>query len=147
MKTRTFAKFALALAALVTAVLAMSACGKANQVTAGTSGDGGTPDRPVVQAGPPLDTEFPLTRGDVAMLADSGVSVSFREVSEDSRCKPGQTCIWAGDAVVQLTLAGTPVTVHTNDQFPTQADANGYRVRLAALDTDGKVATLVVTRL
>ncbi|GAA2985011.1 hypothetical protein [Actinokineospora diospyrosa] len=130
----------------VGALLMLSACGKAaNGATPGGGGPASTP-QPTVQVGPPLNTEFDLERGKSTALSDSDVLIAFREVSQDSRCKPGQACVWEGDATLELTLAGSAVQVHTNKQFPTEAEAGGYKVSLVKLDVPGVVATLVVRK-
>ncbi|WP_253839137.1 hypothetical protein [Actinokineospora globicatena] len=128
-------------------LIALTACAKADVGggTPGGSGPGGSP-QPTVPVGPPLGTEFDLERGKSTVLSDSDVLVAFREVSQDSRCKPGQACVWEGDATLELTLAGSAVQVHTNKQFPVEAEAGGYKVSFVKLDVDGVVATLVVRK-
>ncbi|SER96950.1 hypothetical protein [Actinokineospora terrae] len=144
MKMSVITKLLVAAGVLV----AMTACAKADGgATPGGSGPGpGTP-QPTVQTGPPLDQEFDIERGKSTVLSNSDVLVAFREVSQDSRCKPGQACVWEGDATLELTLAGSAVQVHTNKQFPMTAEAGGYKVSLVKLDVPGVVATLVVHKV
>ncbi|MBM7775833.1 hypothetical protein JOD54_006037 [Actinokineospora baliensis] len=143
MKMSAMTKVLVAAGALVM----LSACGKAAN---GAPGGGGPtiPAQPTTteRVGPPLNTEFDLERGESTALSDSDVLIAFREVSQDSRCKPGQACVWEGDATVELTLAGSAVQVHTNKQFPMEAEAGGYKVSLVKLDVPGAVATLVVRK-
>ncbi|PPK67486.1 hypothetical protein V5P93_005483 [Actinokineospora auranticolor] len=148
------AKAVIRLLVVAFALLALSACGKADPQASGTAGGaGGTPGTPDPTAAPgaPLGAEFDLARGKTTTVSGTGaapgVQITFREVTADSRCKPGQTCIWEGDATVVLNLAGSEVEVHTNKQFAVEAAAGGYRVKLAKLDVDGVVATLVVDRV
>ncbi|GLZ40152.1 hypothetical protein [Actinokineospora sp. NBRC 105648] len=141
MSTSVITRVLLAAAALSM----LAACGKA-EPTASPGGTGPATPEPSVQVGPALGAEFDLERGKTTTMSGSDVAVAFREVTQDSRCKPGQTCVWEGDATVALTVAGSPVEVHTNKQFPVEAVAGGYKVQLVKLDWDGVVATLTVTK-
>jgi len=51
---------------------------------------------------PQLGEEFSLRLGEQATIADIGVTITFADVSEDSRCPSNVTCVWAGDAVVVI---------------------------------------------
>ncbi|WP_035304860.1 hypothetical protein [Actinokineospora inagensis] len=132
------------------AVLALSACAHKAVDATPVGGGGPTTGPESTVAGPPLDAEFTLARGDSVTVSGTGVAtgvvVQFRDVTEDSRCKPGQACVWEGDATLALTLAGEQVQVHTNKQFPTEAQAGSYKVRLLKLDVPGTAATLVVAK-
>jgi len=57
-----------------------------------------------------LDNEFALAPGQSASLPGLGLLVRFDSVSNDSRCPTNVTCVWAGNAVVlvSLTRSGTP---------------------------------------
>jgi hypothetical protein len=79
-----------------------------------------------------------LAPATVVSIADSGVQLAFREVTEDSRCPVNVTCVWAGDAAVVLEArlgysAWKRMTVHT-DREPRAADYGPYRFRLVALE-------------
>lgn len=63
--------------------------------------------------------------------------LSFLSVSADSRCPIDATCIWQGNAAVEIALGvgmgpSHPVTLNTSEGRPTAVFA-GYRVTLAAL--------------
>lgn len=67
-----------------------------------------------------------------------GPRITFVRVAEDSRCPTGVTCIWEGDALVELEIRGEDggaetVTLHANPQFAQEATAHGLRVRLERL--------------
>ena len=110
-----------------------------------------------------LDEEFALRVGQTAELAaGTGVRLTFEAVRGDSRCPVGVSCIWAGDAVVAMTVHDTdggPTTIelHTNVRFDAEAVLDGYVVRLvrlsptprvdATIEVDQYEATLVVDRL
>jgi hypothetical protein len=66
------------------------------------AGCAGAPATPVDAIKP--GEEFTLTlRGDVR-LADTPYVIIFEKVLEDSRCARGATCVWEGNARVQLIL-------------------------------------------
>lgn len=47
---------------------------------------------------------FELALGEQIAVGDSGVSLAFVAVDEDSRCPSGVSCLWQGRAVVSLEL-------------------------------------------
>lgn len=58
------------------------------------------------QPSSPLRQPFDLRIGATATLAD-GVKVSFDAVTSDSRCPLDAVCVWAGEAVVSVSLSPT----------------------------------------
>jgi len=72
---------------LALAVLALVACDES--VTAPTVG---------------LNEEFVLAPGDVAKIADTGLSIRFVGVRGDSRCPADAVCILGGDAIVDIEV-------------------------------------------
>jgi hypothetical protein len=58
---------------------------------------------------------FTLAPGQTATVRRADARVTFREVREDSRCPGDVTCVWAGDAKVEVTIArtGTPTETKT----------------------------------
>jgi hypothetical protein len=56
-----------------------------------------------------LDEEFCLSIGQRASVTGEDLAISFEEVTEDSRCPSGVTCVWEGrvSCVVELTHAGS----------------------------------------
>jgi hypothetical protein len=111
---------------------------------------------------PSLDEPFVLELGEAAVLAEPAVTVTFTAVSHDSRCPVDVVCVWAGDAVVQLTLhVGPPegdgpdivVDLHTSLEPRSTPWGPYYELRLVALEpaprvdpppTDPYRATLVM---
>ncbi len=84
-----------------------------------------------------------LRAGEGLFLNEEQFNVYFDHVEEDSRCPEGVHCIWAGVAVVDLTVTGT----YTRPQHIRLATAavpqkgyqstalfNGYVLRILALD-------------
>ena len=82
---------------------------------------------------------FELKSGESRQLADENLRVGFEGVTEDSRCPAGVQCVWAGDAVVELTLEKPPTAadrrlLHTNGRFARETEYAGLIVRLVALE-------------
>ncbi len=52
-----------------------------------------------------LDEEFSLGIDQSVLIAGEGLRIKFVEVSEDSRCSKGVTCVWEGrvNAVVEIS--------------------------------------------
>jgi hypothetical protein len=94
---------------------------------------------------------YSLALGESVVLGGHAVRATFESVSDDSRCKPGMTCVWEGDATVHLTLTtrhvAVPITLHTSTMFTTSADALGLRVSLVALNVAGDRIVIRVERL
>ena len=96
-------------------------------------GCGRSPTRPSPL---PLGQSFELRAGGSAIL-QSGLTVTFERVESDSRCPMDALCVWAGDAIVMVSLsqaAGGQVQreLHT---APTGSEASYlvYSIKLLAL--------------
>lgn len=108
-----------------------------------------------------LGREFTLGAGQTVVIRGERLSVTFSQVTEDSRCPTGATCVWEGNAQIAVTVSKPSnepqkLLLNTNGSFPTKATYLNYIVRLLRLDpypTEGGVirerdyrATLVVTK-
>ena len=51
-----------------------------------------------------MGQEFQLPLAEFASLIDSPYVIIFEKVLEDSRCARGATCVWEGNARVQLNM-------------------------------------------
>lgn len=64
-----------------------------------------------------IDQTFTLAPGQSARIPAQRIEVRFDSVSGDSRCPEDVVCVWAGDAVINLTLTkdgqSRAVAVHT----------------------------------
>ena len=104
--------------------------------------------------------QFDLKSGQEASVQGTPISVRFLSVSEDSRCPSDVVCVWAGNAVVRLSLMSTQassIEAALNTTLdPKNVTYGGYTVRLVdvkpvpksgtkILDAD-YVATLEVTK-
>lgn len=79
---------------------------------------------------------FTLAPGETAQVEGTGFAVTFESVSADSRCPSGVTCVWEGDAVVLVSArpaTTSPRELHTSGRFATEAEVDGYSVRLVEL--------------
>lgn len=107
----------------------------------------------------PVSVEFRLAAGEVMHVTGTGLTVRFVRLVSDSRCPANVTCIWEGDAEieVELDLRGerslARLHTHGGAQHPTEKSVSGYRVRLVGLGPSPEnppraesefVATLVV---
>ena len=85
---------------------------------------------------PPLNQPFSLRIGESARFSDADLTVTFRAVSEDSRCPRDVVCVWAGNGQVQLEVQlGTSVRtamLNTTTQ-PHEVSVDSYRLALVEL--------------
>jgi hypothetical protein len=56
-----------------------------------------------------LGQEFTLSVGQSVMVAGENLSIKFIDVTSDSRCPKGATCIWEGEvsALIEITSSGS----------------------------------------
>jgi hypothetical protein len=77
-----------------------------------------------------------LRQGDQKKVA-KGLTVHFIEVSEDSRCPVGTTCVWAGNAKVKLTLLSGKKKAQefelNSDLKPISIEYAGYKIGFVSL--------------
>ncbi|WP_436501021.1 hypothetical protein [Actinokineospora sp. HUAS TT18] len=137
---------AIAIAALLTATACAQAGGKSPD-----TGNGGDMTTQPTPAGPALGADFPVDKGGSVRLSTGDVTVAYQELVEDSRCKPGNVCVWEGDAKVKVAvtvakMAPQVLELHSNKKFTTAANAGAYKVEVVGLDVDAKVLTLKVTQ-
>ena len=90
---------------------------------------------PSVQVQP--NRQFDLAVGQEARIQGTPISVRFNSVGEDSRCPSDVQCVWAGNAVVSLSLTSTEgpsVETSVNTTLdPKLASYGGYSIRLVGL--------------
>ncbi|TZF99518.1 hypothetical protein FW781_06210 (plasmid) [Chryseobacterium panacisoli] len=80
-----------------------------------------------------------LNEGENKFLRDYQMNVTFKGVSEDSRCPEGVNCIWAGAALAQVEVMGTstrPMILnlasidYPGRNYRQSAEFNGYTITL-----------------
>lgn len=82
-----------------------------------------------------------------------GSALHYLAVTNDSRCPPDVTCVWAGDAELALRWQAAdgrqhPLRLHSNPQAgATAASFGAVRITLDALEYAPPVATLRVEHL
>jgi hypothetical protein len=58
---------------------------------------------PVIVAEPGVAFSLPV--GKTVTINGNGTRITFRQVREDSRCPTDVTCVWAGDARIDVTIS------------------------------------------
>ena len=76
-----------------------------------------------------------LAIGGSAPVPDTDVTVTVEDVTDDSRCPTGVTCIWEGDAVVHVRVTepkAQPATylLHTSGRFTRTATHGKLKLQL-----------------
>lgn len=85
----------------------------------------------------PLGQDFVLEVGQTVLVEGAGFGITFVAVTEDSRCPVDVTCVWAGNATVELKVSisdavDTTVTLNT-DLEPRATTIGRHELRLVAL--------------
>ena len=80
----------------------------------------------------PLGREFSLKPGESATIESTDLRVTFLSVLSDSRCPADALCVWAGDAVVALSVGRTDVELRSTSAPETSLGA--YRLRLERVE-------------
>ena len=118
----------------------------------------GCADHPAGPGELPFGQSFELRPGTSAILRD-GLKVTFDEVRADSRCPIDALCVWAGDAVIAVSVsqpgANTAERALHTDPTGSEAQYLSYVIKLVVLAPyprsdrqirpDDYVATLAVT--
>ena len=92
--------------------------------------------------------QFDLKSGQEAHIQGTPISVRFLGVAEDSRCPSDVVCVWAGNAVVRLSLMSTQapsIDAALNTTLdPKNVTFGGYTIRLVDLKPATKSGTKIV---
>jgi len=75
----------------------LTACG----LLLAASGCTGVQTAAVVEPG----ASFTLAPGETAAVRGTDARLTFKRVTEDSRCPVDVTCVWAGDARIEITIS------------------------------------------
>ena len=80
---------------------------------------------------------FSLPLGKTATVSGTGFRITFNRVTEDSRCPVDVTCIWAGDAKIELIVSRTsaPADYRVISLTPpnNEATAGDLKIRFVSL--------------
>ncbi len=81
--------------------------------------------------------EFSLSVGKTAAVTGTPYRITFNRVTEDSRCPVDVTCVWAGDAKIELTIArnsaAADVRVVSLTPPNTEVTSGDLRIRFVGL--------------
>lgn len=85
----------------------------------------------------PVGQDFVLQIGQTVLVEGAGFGITFVAVTEDSRCPVDVTCVWAGNATVELKVSmadhvDSTVILNT-DLEPKAAPIGRHALRLVAL--------------
>lgn len=104
-----------------------------------------------------LDTEFEIKSQQHIEIPTENLTITFLEVSEDSRCPSDVTCVWAGKATLRLDVAkdqNKVITLSTDDnavsmfdQYQIQLmDLKPYPISTTHINSEDYVVTIGVTK-
>ena len=86
-----------------------------------------------------LDRDFKIKYGQELTVKGEDLKVKFVSLLDDSRCPANVTCIWEGDAHIQIGVRRanaeeSKMELHTNARFNQAGKYQRYVIRLVALD-------------
>jgi hypothetical protein len=89
--------------------------------------------RPTSEINANLGEKFSLAIGQSASIRGENLKIRFMEVTADSRCPQGVTCIWAGEAssLIEITYSGTKyskVLTQPGLSEPPRSDFQQYEI-------------------
>lgn len=83
-----------------------------------------------------------FTEGENKFLSEYQMNVTFKNISEDSRCPEGVTCVWQGAAVANIEFMATtsrPMTIplatteNAARNYQKSTNFNGYKISLVEI--------------
>lgn len=117
---------------------------------------------PANSGGIEMNQPFTLAIGETAVLPNTGLSVRFDAILEDSRCPKSVTCVWAGQVIAVLTVQEAEqntAELQISPDSPTtakQASYGAYTVEITAvtpypltsdpIPADQYQATVIITQ-
>ena len=110
---------------------------RANLIACGiiiaTSGCAGITTTSTVDPG----ASFTLAPGETAAVKGADARITFKRVTDDSRCPVDVTCVWAGDAKIEITISrnGAPDETRILSITPPKHEATvgNLRIRFVSL--------------
>lgn len=124
---------------VLTAAAVLALCTGLAAACAAATVPGPGREEPSVTAASASDTTVWLRIGESVTVPESGAVVTLDDVTDDSRCPTDATCVWAGDAVVRLSVrsgAGRTGSVALHVSMPGRrvATTAGLTLALDALE-------------
>ena len=126
--------------------------GAGSSVAAGRPADSGpaAPPQPTVSA--PAGPDVTLRLGQEVAVQGKDLTVRYTRVVADSRCRPGMTCVWQGEATLAFLLKepgrGESTTAELHSGPRTGAQATTFaasRVELVSVSEDAGEATVRIS--
>ncbi|MDZ7693021.1 MAG: hypothetical protein U5K69_18170 [Balneolaceae bacterium] len=108
-----------------------------------------------IEPEPVLGEEFEIEIGEQITIQKEGLSITFKELLDDSRCPKGVYCVWAGNAKVAIQVNDEkaklnthlePKTVNISEYSVTLVSVNPYPEYKTKIREEEYVLTLVVTQ-
>ncbi|MGW3998771.1 hypothetical protein ACWEF6_35225 [Amycolatopsis sp. NPDC004772] len=100
----------------------------------------------------PSGQDVPLRLGQEAAVQGKDLTVRYLRVVADSRCRPGMTCIWQGEATLAFLLKepgrgeSTTAELHSGPRTGPQATSfAASRIELVSVSEDGGEATVRIS--
>jgi len=100
----------------------------------------------------PAGHDVALRLGQEAAVAGKDLTVRYTRLVEDSRCRPGMTCVWQGEATLAFLLKepgrgeSTTAELHSGPRTGPQATSfAASRVELVSVSEDGGEATVRIS--
>ncbi|MDP9960457.1 hypothetical protein [Chryseobacterium lathyri] len=126
-------------------LLTLAGC-NAQKKTKTPESTAGTSSSTEVKSGVQKEGIIYFNQGENKFLKEYEMNVTFKGISQDSRCPEGVVCVWAGVAVAQVEVMGTytrPTVLslatsgHGRD-YHKSAEFNGYTISLEELTPSRK---------
>ena len=78
---------------------------------------------------------FALAQGQTATVRGTDTRITFKQVREDSRCPVDVTCVWAGDAKIEIVITpdGSEGTRILSLTSPNETRVGNLRIRFVGL--------------
>jgi len=131
---------------------AVVAVGAGSSVAAGQPGAPGPASPAPSAVSTPPGHDVTLRLGQETAVEGKDLTVRYTRVVSDSRCRPGMTCIWQGEATLAFLLKepgrgeSTTAELHSGPRTGPQATSfAASRIELVSVSEDGGEATVRVT--
>jgi hypothetical protein len=129
---------------------AVVTAGAGSAVASGQPAPG--PAAPPASAGNTAGHDVTLRLGQEAAVAGKDLTVGYTRLVEDSRCRPGMTCVWQGEATLAFRLKepgrgeSTMAELHSGPRTgPRATSFAASRVELVSVSEDGGEATVRIS--
>jgi hypothetical protein len=126
--------------------------GAGSAVASGQSAPASPPAPAESTVSTPAGHDVTLRLGQEAAVAGKDLTVRYTRLVEDSRCRPGMTCVWQGEATLAFLLKepgrgeSTTAELHSGPRTGPQATSfAASRIELVSVGEDGGEATVRIS--